>query len=658
MQPIHRSSDQVRSRSQQPVVVIGSLLAAASTILVVTALTFFAQRSTALAAVAGLAVPAVEKWSHSSDSGLAPTGAALHTTADAELPSYGVSVGIVGYGAVNFTPSAPFPSGTVVSAVADPSPGYRFEGWSGAFDGSETPLTFTITSDLVLTATFVLDAEPRTYTVTSHALSGGTVAVTPPGPFAPGERVTLTAHPEANWRFVRWSGEINGSANPFSFAVIDDTDVVAVFEMESQPLTLTLTLANDGEGVVTADPPGPFAPGQTVTLTATPEQEWDFMSWGGHLSGHDNPLIMTIVTHTTAIARFQLDTEETLPVLTIEVNGGGEVIPDPTGPYHLGQLVQLRAVAQPGWLFQRWGGALSGDASPIAFPILGDTHAVAHFAEVAPTPVALAVHITGSGQVRRDPPGPYLAGQPVTITAVPAPGWQFGGWSGDLAGTANPHTFAIVEDLTVLATFAVNPPPDEPPNLDPPPDPEPDPEPPVEMPPPDNPPDDGVPNPIDPPTDTPAVEVSVAGAGNVERDPPGPYSPGQLITLTAQAESGWAFAGWSGSLTGQQNPHAAAVTATLAVTATFVPLTPPLSYQVEVNARGAGIVDLSPPGPYQSGQSVTLLALPAAGQCFQSWGGSLESTANPHIVLVMEHLAVTAQFEPCPLYLPLVQGRN
>lgn len=657
MQPIYRSSDRTCSRSRRPVVVAGSLLGAAGAVLAVALLSLIAPRTAVLAAAAQSTNQPSEELVREASIILAPTGSPLPSPADDEpSPQYRVSVQVVGYGAVNLTPLGPYSSGAVVSAVADPSPGHRFDGWSGAFSGSENPLTLTVESDLLLIATFVPDTEPRTYTVTSNALSGGWVEVTPPGPFAPGEIVTVTAHPNPDWRFARWSGEINGSRNPFSFAVIDDTEVVAIFEMKSRPLTLTLTTGSDGEGVVTMEPPGPFAPGQTVTITATAAEGWEFTGWEGHLQGRDNPYVLTIITHTTAIARFQRSEVENKAALNIEIHGSGEVLPEPAGPYSLGQLVKLRAVAQPGWRFDHWGGAQAGDDNPLSFPVLGDTLVVAHFAPVAPTPVSLTVHITGSGQVQRDPPEPYVAGQLVKLIAVPAPGWHFTGWSGDLAGAANLYTFTLVKDVTVYATFAPYPPPDDPPIPTPPDDP-------VEEPAPTPPPTPAPDDPLNPPPDevapepdaTPAVDVHVAGAGKVERDPPGPYEPGQLITLTAQAETGWVFAGWSGSLTGQQNPYAATVTATLAVTATFIEAIP---YQVITETRGAGAVDLAPPGPYQPGQRVTLTASPAPGQCFQGWSGSVESAANPHTVQITKDLAVTAQFGPCPLHLPMVQGRN
>ncbi|MFZ6027449.1 MAG: S8 family serine peptidase [Chloroflexota bacterium] len=66
------------------------------------------------------------------------------------------------------------------------------------------------------------------------------------------------------------------------------------------------------------------------------------------------------------------------------------------------------------------------------------------------------------------------------------------------------------------------------------------------------------------------LDVNVVGNGSVAIDPEQAiYIEGDTITLTATADANWAFTGWSGDLTGTDNPLAFEIMANTVVTATF-----------------------------------------------------------------------------------------
>ncbi len=66
----------------------------------------------------------------------------------------------------------------------------------------------------------------------------------------------------------------------------------------------------------------------------------------------------------------------------------------------------------------------------------------------------LTVNTSGSGTVAKSPDQPsYPYGTLVTLTATPAGGWNFVGWSGDTSATTNPLTFAMRANRTITATF-------------------------------------------------------------------------------------------------------------------------------------------------------------------------------------------------------------
>ncbi len=79
-----------------------------------------------------------------------------------------------------------------------------------------------------------------------------------------------------------------------------------------------------------------------------------------------------------------------------------------------------------------------------------------------PTAYTLALAKTGGGNVTASPPGAaYAPGTRVTLTATPAAGYTFSGWTvdGAAAGSANPFTLTIDAPHTVVANFAPAAPP-------------------------------------------------------------------------------------------------------------------------------------------------------------------------------------------------------
>jgi hypothetical protein len=76
--------------------------------------------------------------------------------------------------------------------------------------------------------------------------------------------------------------------------------------------------------------------------------------------------------------------------------------------------------------------------------------------------LALNLTATGStlnissehGSVQKNPAMTYyLPGEEVTITAMPDPGWNFTGWSGDLVSSQNPATLSILQNTSLTANY-------------------------------------------------------------------------------------------------------------------------------------------------------------------------------------------------------------
>jgi len=66
----------------------------------------------------------------------------------------------------------------------------------------------------------------------------------------------------------------------------------------------------------------------------------------------------------------------------------------------------------------------------------------------------LTRNVTGSGSITVSTDQPvYYCGPTVQLTAVPAAGWTFSSWGGDLSGTDPQQTLSMSQSRTISATF-------------------------------------------------------------------------------------------------------------------------------------------------------------------------------------------------------------
>jgi hypothetical protein len=241
-------------------------------------------------------------------------------------------------------------------------------------------------------------------------------------------------------------------------------------------------------------------------------------------------------------------------------------------------------------------------------------------------PVQLTVTRAGTGTVTSTPAGidcgsscaaSFTAGTAVSLTATPAAGWVFMGWSGaGCAGTGS-CSLTLATSTTVRATFA--------------------------------------PAPV-----TLTVVRAGLGSGSVTSAPAGincgtscsaSFPSGSSVVLTATASAGSVFTGWSGGgCTGTSTCMVSPVSATT-ITATFAPTTL-VALTLTVSGSGTGTVMSAPAGlscgascsvSFAAGTSVTLTATAAPGSVFAGWSGACTG-AGACTVVMDQARAVTARF--------------
>jgi hypothetical protein len=329
-------------------------------------------------------------------------------------------------------------------------------------------------------------------------------------------------------------------------------------------------------------------------------------------------------------------------------SGSGQVMSNPAGincspvstqcalGFAGGTQVTLTATAYAGSMFSGWsGGGCSGTDTCIV-DLTSDTMVTATFTTIPSFLLSVTAGGTGSGTVTSSPSGincgatcsaSFQQGTQVTLTATPAPGSTFSGWSGAGCPATGTCTVTMSAAESVTATFS----------------------------------------PIPPVTLT--VAEAGTGAGLVTSNPLGincsassnqcaaQFAVGTKVTLTASASGQSTFAGWSGGGCGGTGSCVVTLGVNTTITATF---NPPVTLTVAEAGTGTGQVTSSPLGincsatsnqcaaQFAAGTSVTLTASASSGSSFTGWSGGVCSGAGTCQLTLSADTTVTATFKQTP----------
>ena len=217
----------------------------------------------------------------------------------------------------------------------------------------------------------------------------------------------------------------------------------------------TITLSA-GEGGTVSTTGGEYESGQTVSVTATPQGEYVFTSWS---DGNTNATrTITIGSNSTLTANF----EKRKYPLTVNFDGEGEVIEEivnsgRTTEYDSGTTVKLTAQAAAEWVFVGWTGDIESTEESVQI-VIGEPKEVTATFEKKKYP--LTVNIEGEGEVLEEIVNAgrttdYDSGTTVKLTAVPAEGWEFAGWTGAIESAELEIQILVSEAKTISATFSL-----------------------------------------------------------------------------------------------------------------------------------------------------------------------------------------------------------
>ena len=189
----------------------------------------------------------------------------------------------------------------------------------------------------------------------------------------------------------------------------------------------------------------------------------------------------------------------------------------------------------------------------------------------------------------------YDTGTEVIITATPEADYRFDSWSGDASGTESSVTITMDSDKSVTANFARQ--------------------------------------------YTLTIAATAGGTTNLT---PGiyTYDPGTQVTLTATANADYRFSGWSGDVSGANNPITITMDSDKSITANFI-----RQYTLTITATAGGTTNPTPGSyTYDAGTQVTISCTAEAIYRFSHWSEDVAGTTEPLTITMDSDKLIAANF--------------
>ena len=320
-------------------------------------------------------------------------------------------------------------SDSIVEITATPNYGYHFDHWS--YGSTSNPDTIMLTDDATITAIFAKNQ----YSVTGTANDNTKGLVSGSATVDYLDTVTLTATANHGYQFVRWNDY--NTENPRRIAATANIAKTAIFDFNQYNLTVQADTSIHGY----CNGSGSYNYLSERTISVNANYGYHFTQWND--GNTDNPRVITLTQDTTFTAMFAKNQY----TLTVSANDATLGSVAGSGTYEYLDTVAILATAVEHYHFVRWDDG--NTLNPRNIIITSDISRSAMFAIDTHSVSATANNIA-RGMVEASGTK-FVYGMPCTVTATAYTGYVFSRWSNGI--TANPYTFAVLEDTDLTAIF-------------------------------------------------------------------------------------------------------------------------------------------------------------------------------------------------------------
>ena len=293
------------------------------------------------------------------------------------------------------------------------------------------------------------------FTITASAGAGGSISPSGAVGVNPGASQAFTIAADTGYHVsqVFVDGVYQGTPTGYTFSnVAADHSISAQFAINTYTIS---TSVSGGHGSIQGAQSIDYSESASIAITPDAGYHIATITDNGLPQTVSSPYVISNVTAAhNVVATFALNAYTVNASVFYTGHGNVDVV---TPSVSYGGTATIDLIPDPGYrvAYIMDNGAPATVADPYVIPDVREAHdVIAFFATDTHT---LITHVVGSGTVTLNPPGGvYDYGTSVGLTAEPAAGWHFTGWTGDLTGTINPQSLDMTTDHAVTATFSTD----------------------------------------------------------------------------------------------------------------------------------------------------------------------------------------------------------